>query len=145
VDSATHQPWKGLRKCRCPECIRRRLFERDVMRKHGLTPGRLAEIRKAQDNKCALCRSELTAGKRVHIDHCHRTKAIRGILCARCNTGLGKLGDDIEGIRRALEYLERFEKRFRNAAKKQRHKARKAAGLVTPRAQRQRQLKMDFG
>lgn len=44
-----------------------------------------------QNNKCAICSVELDSLKkqRRHIDHCHDTHQIRGILCAQCNIGLG--------------------------------------------------------
>jgi hypothetical protein len=45
----------------------------------------------------------------ANVDHCHSTGQIRGVLCCECNTGIGKLGDNAEGVRRALAYLERFE------------------------------------
>ena len=38
-------------------------------------------------------------------DHCHITNTPRGYLCNECNTGLGKLGDDLEGVQNALNYL----------------------------------------
>lgn len=56
-----------------------------------------------------VCRKHLGTGKREHIDHCHRTGRVRGILCAGCNSGIGKLGDSVAGLRRALAYLEAFE------------------------------------
>jgi hypothetical protein len=37
--------------------------------------------------------------------------AIRGLLCSNCNRGLGLLGDDLEGVLRAVEYLRRYEVR----------------------------------
>ena len=37
------------------------------------------------------------------------TEKYRGFLCHFCNTGIGKLGDDIEGVTRALRYLEKHE------------------------------------
>ena len=40
-------------------------------------------------------------------DHDHQTGEYRGWLCKNCNTGLGLLGDDAEGLRRMLAYLER--------------------------------------
>ena len=39
-------------------------------------------------------------------DHCHVTKKHRGWLCDNCNTGIGKLGDNLEGVQRAVDYLE---------------------------------------
>ena len=50
---------------------------------------------------CELCNKR----KSVHLDHDHETGKIRGVLCQPCNTGLGKLGDNIEGLEIALKYL----------------------------------------
>jgi hypothetical protein len=52
---------------------------------------------------CELCKR----APAEHLDHDHRTGAFRGWLCRICNTGLGALGDDIEGLQRALAYLQR--------------------------------------
>jgi hypothetical protein len=41
------------------------------------------------------------------VDHCHSTHIIRGLLCLRCNVALGSLGDNIEGLTRALNYLKK--------------------------------------
>jgi hypothetical protein len=54
-----------------------------------------------QNGRCALCLEP----KELHIDHDHKTGRVRGLLCRDCNTSLGKLGDDVEGIRRVLAYL----------------------------------------
>jgi hypothetical protein len=43
----------------------------------------------------------------VHCDHDHRTGKFRGWLCRMCNTAIGSLGDDVEGLERALAYLRR--------------------------------------
>lgn len=56
-----------------------------------------------KDGQCELCGK---VGK-VHWDHDHETGKFRGWLCVSCNTGLGKLGDSIEGLERALAYLRR--------------------------------------
>ena len=42
-----------------------------------------------------------------HLDHSHSTGVFRGWLCSQCNTGIGLLGDDREGLKKALAYLER--------------------------------------
>lgn len=52
---------------------------------------------------CELCGTAAD----LHFDHCHDSEAFRGWLCMRCNTGLGMLGDNIEGLERALAYLRR--------------------------------------
>ncbi len=58
-----------------------------------------------QRGACAICAKK----KDLHIDHDHVTDKVRGLLCMDCNTSLGKLGDSVEGLRRALAYLERAE------------------------------------
>jgi len=39
------------------------------------------------------------------LDHCHETGEFRGWLCKQCNTGLGNLGDNLESLKRAVNYL----------------------------------------
>lgn len=50
-------------------------------------------------------RKEKEFVRRLAVDHCHSTGKIRGLLCHNCNTGLGKLGDSIESLTKALNYL----------------------------------------
>ncbi|MGW1890896.1 endonuclease domain-containing protein [Streptomyces sp. NPDC002004] len=42
----------------------------------------------------------------VHVDHCHTTGRVPGVLCFNCNSAIGKLGDDPDAVRRAAAYLE---------------------------------------
>ena len=63
-----------------------------------------------QKGKCACCgihQNELTMS--FAVDHDHDTGLIRGLLCGNCNTAIGKLGDNIEGLMKALNYLEKHE------------------------------------
>lgn len=57
---------------------------------------------------CAICGVTEAAGwgGGLHIDHDHRTGAIRGVLCSACNTALGKFRDSPELLRSAIGYLE---------------------------------------
>jgi hypothetical protein len=43
--------------------------------------------------------------ERLFLDHDHRTELFRGWLCRECNSGLGFLGDNAEGLARATMYL----------------------------------------
>ena len=45
--------------------------------------------------------------QKLVFDHCHETNVFRGWLCYQCNTSIGNLGDNIEGLERALNYLKR--------------------------------------
>lgn len=68
---------------------------------------------KSQNNKCKICNTELEIaigrGKFKNntavVDHCHKTNKIRGILCSKCNTGLGDFKDNAETIYKAFTYL----------------------------------------
>ena len=57
---------------------------------------------RVKPQNCELCRRK----KPLCYDHDHETKKFRGWICAGCNSAIGKLGDNIEGVRRALSYLE---------------------------------------
>jgi len=61
-----------------------------------------------QDGKCAICGTKST-GKRksFHVDHCHKTGVVRGLLCGNCNSGIGNLRDDVELLKKSIQYLER--------------------------------------
>ena len=56
-----------------------------------------------QDNKCALCFKP--SNRRLDVDHDHKTGKIRGLLCGKCNKGLGLFYDDIDVFKRAVVYL----------------------------------------
>ena len=53
-------------------------------------------------NCCEIC----SATENLVYDHCHETMEFRGVLCKKCNRGLGLFGDTIEGLLKALRYLE---------------------------------------
>ena len=58
---------------------------------------------------CEICRVRPepdSLGRTLHIDHCHKSGRIRGVLCFSCNTSLGKLKEDPEIVRALLNYLE---------------------------------------
>ena len=54
---------------------------------------------------CECCGK--TDRKALSLDHCHETGTFRGWLCSACNLGLGKLGDSLEALERAIAYLRR--------------------------------------
>lgn len=81
------------------------IAEQRMLRVYSLTPDAYANLLASQGGRCALCGDEFLNSQATHIDHCHDTGTIRGILCSGCNTGLGLLGDDLDGIMRAVRYL----------------------------------------
>lgn len=71
---------------------------------YGLTVEEYDAMLTAQGGGCALCGRKATS-RALCVDHDHETGVVRGILCLRCNTALGTLGDNAEGLERALRYL----------------------------------------
>ncbi len=76
-------------------------------RTYGVNRAAYDEMLEAQNGACAICGTKEPGSKRkhFHVDHCHRTNKIRGLLCGNCNLGMGNLQDDIEILIRAIEYL----------------------------------------
>jgi hypothetical protein len=62
----------------------------------------VASLVEQQDGLCAVCRKEAA----VQVDHEHKTRKVRGILCDGCNGGLGAFNDEPELLERAAQYLE---------------------------------------
>lgn len=71
--------------------------------KYGITLDQYAAMLEAQNGLCALCEQR----EPKHIDHCHETGRVRGLLCPSCNTALGKFDDNPALLRKAMSYLER--------------------------------------
>ena len=58
-----------------------------------------------QDGACAICKGLNADGRRLHVDHCHETGRVRGLLCHSCNIALGLMKDDVERLEAAARYL----------------------------------------
>ena len=63
-------------------------------------------LARSQGNSCAICGAK-PKGRRLAVDHDHKTGKIRGLLCMPCNTALGKFRDDPKLLRKAIKYLEK--------------------------------------
>lgn len=89
---------------------------RRTLRKYGLTQDGWDYLLAAQGNRCAICQTDKpgSKGEWWHIDHCHTTNQVRGLLCHMCNVGVGNLKDDPALLRAAAEYIEAA--RVRSAA-----------------------------
>lgn len=69
-----------------------------------------------QDGKCAICGNvDYRDGKfgtlKLNVDHCHKTKQVRELLCTRCNLLLGYTKDNTLILAKALKYLQKHKKR----------------------------------
>ena len=79
-----------------------------IKKKYGLTTEDEQALKLTQNNKCAICNNVLGIGNDTHIDHCHTTGKIRGILCRYCNVLLGQAKDSIEILQSAQDYLKKY-------------------------------------
>lgn len=100
----TRKIWLSL-----PEKVRYEKGRARTLRMYGLTLESFDEIRKSQNNSCAICGSSIAdrMSKNLCIDHDHQTGEVRGLLCRRCNSGIGQFDDDLEKVKSAVRYLEK--------------------------------------
>ena len=77
-----------------------------LSRNYGLSESEYLSMIERQGGACAICKR---ADVDLHIDHNHKTSAVRGLLCPPCNWGIGHLQDNIDILRSAIEYLSQDE------------------------------------
>ncbi len=96
-------------RARNPEKTReiwRRSNRRNWRKRRLLSAERVEEMLAQQGNCCAICKSDQPKTKKGwHIDHCHATGVVRGILCHACNIMLGNANDKPEVLHAAIGYL----------------------------------------
>jgi len=85
---------------------REREINQKLLDKYNITLEEKNAMIDNQDGKCLICGDILDKGSRTCVDHCHKTKNIRGILCSRCNSLLGFSEDNVEILKNAIKYLE---------------------------------------
>jgi len=87
---------------------RHRNRQYNLKRHFGITPTQYEQAFEEQNGRCAICeRHQDDLKKRLHIDHCHKTRMIRALLCHNCNVGLGNFQDDPTLLLKAVDYLEK--------------------------------------
>jgi len=89
-----HSNWKGG--------FRRRKYHLRKIYHIGLEV--FDNLYKSQNCLCAIC----VKGEATCIDHNHKTRQIRNLLCRKCNLAIGFFDDNIELLRKAIIYLEKF-------------------------------------
>jgi hypothetical protein len=85
----------------------------DLKRSYGITLDDYNDMYRKQNGRCKICNrhiDEIMSSRKKHlcVDHCHKTKVIRGLLCDKCNRGLGLFNDSSELLMVASEYLREF-------------------------------------
>jgi hypothetical protein len=85
---------------------RKRNNRKNNFSKYGLTTDKYNELLFLQNNRCAICNKRFGKKKVPNIDHDHKTRQVRGLLCANCNWLLGHAKDKIFILEKAIKYLE---------------------------------------
>lgn len=86
-----------------PEAQRRKA----LWQKFKITPEDWDALYEKQGGVCWICEQGNSGHRwdRLMVDHCHKTGAVRGLLCSACNTGLGKFEDEPIRLQKAMDYL----------------------------------------
>ena|ERR1035437_7998832 len=88
-----------------PERFRVQHRRAEYKRLYDLTLEEYAAILTKQKGRCAICSTTNPGLRSWHVDHCHKTRQVRGLLCMNCNHLLGRAKDDPTILGRAIEYL----------------------------------------
>lgn len=96
----------------CDNCAEVGHDRRRMEKAYGMTLEEYAKLVEDHAGNCAICGGqgfELVPGQKnlLVIDHCHSTLKVRGLLCHNCNRALGLFQDNVESLKKAIEYLEK--------------------------------------
>jgi len=78
---------------------------RRIRKEYGLSPKEYHSLVNRQGGACAICGASPESHFSLHIDHCHDTGRVRGLLCGKCNQAIGLLGHDVKRLAAAMEYI----------------------------------------
>lgn len=85
------------------EC--RKSLNRETVKRYGITLEEKYKMVTEQQNRCLICGNEFSSSKDTHVDHNHTTRKVRGILCGRCNAGIGNFRENAEYLAGAIRYI----------------------------------------
>jgi hypothetical protein len=78
----------------------------ELRRRYNMTMEEFDALFERQGRQCAICLTSVpTTKKGWCVDHNHNTGEVRGILCGKCNSVLGLVGDSVESLFRAIAYI----------------------------------------
>jgi len=85
-------------------------LKRYYVRTYGITMEQKEQMFKDQEAKCLICKDDIFLVKGCHVDHDHETKQVRGLLCSKCNHGLGLFRENTNILQEAINYLKKWKK-----------------------------------
>ena len=81
--------------------------ETHLLRKYGITFEQYNKLLSDQGNKCKICETPFGQFQGdTYVDHCHKSGVVRGLLCRKCNAGIGQFSDRADLLASAIAYLE---------------------------------------
>jgi len=83
----------------------KRRLDRHFRKYYGITLDQYDALWTSQGGICAICRKAPNHGRPLHVDHCHSTGVVRGLLCMHCNRGVGGFMDNPDWCEAAARYL----------------------------------------
>ena len=88
--------------------LKRKLYQKinHLKYKYGLTLEEYKKLKSKCDNKCMICNKK----RKLFIDHNHKTKQVRGLICHNCNFILGLAYDKLEILKNAYKYLKNHDR-----------------------------------
>ncbi len=91
---------------------RKRKQAKNRLRLTGCTPEQFEKLRTEQDFRCAICRRHESKVPRGGLcaDHCHKKGAVRGLLCFKCNQGIGIFDESPEILAAAIRFIQKHSK-----------------------------------
>jgi hypothetical protein len=69
--------------------------------KYGITLEEYKELSQGQGGICKICKKQ----EKLYVDHNHITSKVRGLLCHKCNVGIGYFEDSVDFLENAIKYL----------------------------------------
>ena len=88
-----------------PEQSRASITNATLRLKYGITLSDYEFMLASQEGGCKVCGLAPTK-HRLHVDHCHATGKVRGLLCQPCNVSIGKMRESPELLRALATYIE---------------------------------------
>ena len=106
----------------CKECTLKRvnaygkknrphIRDKFLQRNYGITSDDFNNMLTEQQGRCGICGTDKPGGKheRFHVDHCHDSNKVRGLLCSNCNTFIGLAKHNVDTLEKAVLYLQKTE------------------------------------
>lgn len=73
--------------------------------RYGATEEEILSLLSDAGGTCTICNNRFDNSRRAVVDHCHDSGNVRGIICVKCNAGLGQFDDSPDSLREAIRYL----------------------------------------